>query len=450
MLAIPRLARLHVMAKLFARLAVVTAFLAASNIARAERPVLAGGGSFGITGGDVLVHYATTGVDAVPMTDANADGVPDFVAEVANTAELALARYASLGFRRPLDDGVLGGDGRIDIYLRDLSAADGNAGTDECTAGKCVGFAVAENDYVGFTYPSVTEGIRSVVPHELFHLAQYAYAMDQSATWTEGTAVWAVEQLFGDQNGDFERFLPGFLTRTFRPFERSVGGFGDSYPYGAALWPYFLEHRFGVDTIVAAWTGCEQSAFLDATRDALLTRGSSIDAAWIEFTRWNAFTGPRATSSGYPDALGWSEAPREPAIAASGTIYVEGFSARYVPVVLAERSRVEVVPTGGIRIAAWLVADGRGLDDGIELSSDGSAVVATTDAGTYTLVVTGLSRGTITTAVEVVIAEPRSDDGGGCSAAPTTCVTTMLLVAFVLPWRRSRRCRNVADRWRPR
>jgi hypothetical protein len=399
--------------------------------------VLIGEASFGITGGEVLVHYATTGTDSVPPTDADVDSVPDFVAAVAREAELALGRYVTLGFRRPLSDGTLGGDGRIDIYLRNLIAADGNAGVDSCATGRCVGYAVAENDYAGFSYPSITEAIRSVVPHELFHLVQYTYAMDQPATWTEGTAVWAVEQLYGGGNGDFERFLPAFITRSYRPFERSVGGFGDAYPYGAALWPYFLEHRFGAGAVVTAWVACEQVPFLDAVDTALVPPGSTIDDAWIEFTRWNAFTGPHAvTTGGYRNAVGWSETPREPSFETRGTIYIEGLSARYVPIVVAERSLIEVRPTGGIRIAAWLVADGLGLADGRDLQPDGVALTETVDAGTYTLIVTGLSRGTITTAVDVAITEPPNDDTGGCSSTSSAGGATWWVVAWLAGSRR--------------
>lgn len=72
--------------------------LFAARPAEAARPVLAGEATHGIPGGALLVHYATTGADAVPATDANGDGVPDFVAEVAAIAEDALARLEARGF----------------------------------------------------------------------------------------------------------------------------------------------------------------------------------------------------------------------------------------------------------------------------------------------------------------------------------------------------------------
>jgi len=422
--------------------ACVMSLVGIPRVVEAARPVLSGEATYGAAGGDILVHYATDGVDAAPAADANTDGVPDFVTEVATTAELALGQLVALGFRRPLTDGTAGGDGRIDIYLQNLSGADGSAGVDTCGSGRCSGHVIAENDYVGYAYPSTTEAIRSVVPHEVFHLVQYAYAMDQPATWSEGTAVWAVEYLYGQGNTDFERFLPTFLMRTYRPFERAVGGFGDGYPYGAALWPYFLEYAYGADAVVAAWTACENASFLDAIDEVLVARDSSMEAAWIDFTRWNAFTGPRmTTAAGYPEARGWVEAPREAQLIASARIYVEGLSARYVPVSITDRSRVTIAPTNGIRVAGWIVADGRGLADGIELASDGALLVATVKPGRYLLVVTGLSRGTITTAVELAIAPPLPDDIGEHSGCSSTAGLRLSMVGSITValWRRRRR-----------
>jgi MYXO-CTERM domain-containing protein len=426
----------------------VIAWLGVAASARAARPALAGEATFGQVGGDVLVHYATSGIDAAPAADANTDGVPDFVAEVAVTAELALDHYLALGLRRPLDDGALGGDGRIDIYLRDLSAADGNTSSDSCLANRCIGYFIAENDYTGYSYASLTEGIRSVVPHEMFHLVQNAYSSSQPSTWIEGTAVWAVENLFDTGNSDFERFLPAFVTRSYRPFERPIAGFGDAYPYGAALWPYFLEHRFGVEVVVAAWAGCERAPFLEAIDAALVPVGSSVDAAWTEFTRWNVFTAARAGPGAYPDATHWPEVPREPSIATAATIYIEGLSARYVPVTVTTRSRIAVAPTGDTRLAAWLVSDGHGVTDGIELAVDQARLAAIIDPGTYTLVVTGLSRGSIATAVTVSIESPEESigAGGGCASSPAPPAAAMLWLVIVLGrWRRRPR----DNRWEP-
>jgi outer membrane receptor for ferrienterochelin and colicins len=403
----------------------------APGVARA-RPTLAGEATFGVPSGGALVHYATTGVDAVPAADADGDGTPDFVEEVAEVAEEALARYAADGFRAPLTDGAIadnGGDARVDVYLQDLDAADGNASTDACTGGTCIGHAITENDYAGFGYPSRGEGIRSVVPHEIFHLVQYAYDDDQLAVWSEGSAVWATEHLYGGANADFERFLPGFLARTYRPLERGGGGFGDPYVYGAALWPYFLGVTHGAAAIGDAWTACAGATpFLDAIDAALGPRGATVEAAFTAFTRANLFTGARAAGGPYADlgAGEWIEVPREPALdpAAGGTVQLEGLAARYVPIALAAGAwRVTATPAAGRRIAAWIVADDGALAEGAELvAEDGGALAVVVGAGAaraQTLVVTGLSPNTITSGVALAVA-PAPDDpdagGGGCAA----------------------------------
>jgi MYXO-CTERM domain-containing protein len=397
------------------------ALLALAAPARAARPVLASEATYGLAGGDVLVHYATTGADAAPAADADADGVPDFVESVAQIAEAGLDQLVALGFRRPIAD-TLGGDARIDIYLQDLISADGSAGTDSCTGSRCIGYVVAENDYAGYGYSSIEEGIRSVVPHEIFHLIQNAYSAGQPSSWTEGSAVWAVEQLYGAGNSDFERFLPSFLQRSFRPFERAPAGFGDGYAYGAALWPYFLAHRFEPRAIVDAWQACETAEFLEAAAVAVASRGGSLEAAFVEFTRWNLFTGPRAAGGGYPDAAAWPTVPLEPVTADAARIFVEGLSARYLPITVGEAPRVTVRPPAGFRLAAWLVPSGGSLADGVELEEQDGVLAASVPAGSYTLVVTGLSRNTIATAVEVELtpelAEPPGDGDGGCSAGP--------------------------------
>lgn len=436
-------------------LGVLVGLAAAAGEALAQRPALAGEATYGVTGGSVLVHYATTGADAAPTRDDNMDGVSDFVAEVASTAEDALSRLTAMGFRRPLGDGAEGGDGRIDFYLRNLMNADGSAGVDSCTGGaggQCVGYAIAENDFAGFSYPTVTEGIRSVVPHELFHLIQMAYASGQTAAWSEGSAVWAVEELYGDANSDMERFLPSFLPRNARPLERTGGGLGDNYPYGAALWPYFLAKRFDAKVILDAWAvSSEAKPFLDAIDSVLATRGSSVLAAFAEMTRWNLFTGARAAGGRYPSsASSWPMVTKEPPISGDGMIYVEGLSARYLDVTISgERHELRVLPTDGIKVVGWAVPAGGGYGEGVALDpiSGKNGVAKVLDPGTYTLVVTGQSRATILTAVNLELAPvpaeiPDDEEGsdGGCQAASSSsgAMSALLGVGLLLGWRRRR------------
>lgn len=413
-------------ARRLARRLIVVAALLAPGVAAAARPTLSGPAqTYGVTGGVVLVHYTTSGVDAVPAADTDGTGVSDFVENCASVAEDAMARYAATGFRAPVSDGTLadnGGDGRTDIYLQNLQAADGNTSTEGCTGSTCIAYAVVENDYAGFGYPSQLEGIRSVVPHELFHVVQYAYSNAQPAQWNEGSAVWATELVGEDQNSDFERFLDSFLTKTFRPFERDAGGFGDLYVYGASLWPYFLEKYAGVATVVEIFDATATMPFLDAA-DSVVADG--LDPTFAEFTRWNLFTGERAAGGLYPaEADTWPEVPLEPALTATDaevttTVAIEGLSARYLPLGLGPTGTWRVTVEQGSRtLRAWVVARDGAIADGVELEGDGdlTADLPPTASGDQILVVTGLSPGTLATQITVRLA-PATDepgDGGGC------------------------------------
>jgi hypothetical protein len=397
-----------------------------------DRPVLVDEATYGEPAGQVLVHYATSGPDATTLT---------FATQVAQVAEAALAHYLALGFRRPLSDGTDGGDGRIDIYLQDLQSADGNVTADSCNGGTCVGYAIAENDFVGYSYPTLTEAITSVIPHELFHLVQYAYTDDQPAVWSEGSAVWAVENFYRDANRDFERFLPGFVPKQFRPFERAAGGFGDSYIYGAGLWGHFLVLRHDESVMVAAWEQSATEQNLDAVAAALTERDDTLDAAWTDFTRANWFTGHRHAGGLYgPNALGWPQVSPEPLVDAAASVFVEGFSARYVPIRVSDaEQQITVTPPAGLRIAAWIVAADGAYASGIELAPQPTGLAAPTAPGDYTLVVTGLTRNTLPTEVAIALTalpeEPApsvgdgtmDDESGGCAASRPRGALLLLL-----------------------
>jgi MYXO-CTERM domain-containing protein len=408
---------------------IVVVVVAGASTAAAQRPTFGAAEQIHPpTGGRVAVHYVTTTADAVPATDAGGNGVPDFVESVAAVAEAALTGYETIGFRLPVSDAAIsdnGGDGRVDIYLKDLQQADGNAAIDTCTGDICIGHALTENDYAGFSYPSIAEAIETVVTHELFHLVQDAYDRGQPTVWSEGSAVWAVEHLY-PTNVDFDRFLGGFLQRTYRPLERGGGGFGDPYPYGAALWPYFIEHSIGAGVMVAVWDACVDTGtdpeFLEAFDAVLPSMSTTTEDVFTEFTRWNLFTRGRAARGGYPDASAWVEVPFESPITAAGEVQIDGLSARYVAVTLGDGGEwwVTARPPAGRTIRAWLVDQAAGgIDDGVELVAEGDVLAARFAESAprqHYLVVTGLTRNTITAAVPIVVepAPPLPEDPGGC------------------------------------
>lgn len=297
----------------------------------------------------VRVWYTASGKHAVRPSSTRGDLVPDDVARVADVTENALVRYAAMGYRAPISDadeacGSNGGDGRLDVYLVHFGAADGTTATERCkvvgAATQCASFILAEANFEG-RYPSVDEGIRTVLPHEVFHAVQNAYDAELDRFWAEGTAQWAAKTL-DPSLMDLEKLLPGFFKEEGRSIDIPPGGVTASYLYGAAIWPVFLAHREGAAIVrdVLEEGGASGAPALDAARAVLERRQRTLEEAWSTFWTWNASTGSRADTSGYPDAARYPLLPtRELTDTASG---VTSGSTAYV-YHLAPAARVNVV-----------------------------------------------------------------------------------------------------------
>jgi hypothetical protein len=321
--------------------------------------------------GNVRVWFATEGPHA-PLGVSSAEP-PEAALLAGAAAESALLRYDALGFRRPVSDGAgspcadNGGDARLDIYLFDFkSSADGTVVRESCseiTPQTCAGFALVENDFASGSYANATEAYRTVVPHELFHLVQSAYALNDETWWAEGTAQWATKRLFPELT-DLESFLPAFFKQPERPLDFPAGGAAASISYGAAIWPTFLSERFDPDVPRDVFEQLTDSV-LSATEAALADREASLADAFAEFARWNSATGARATSgNGYADAASYPQVVLEPLsedVPSSLSGKLAGLSARYFSLA-ADGARRSVALKGNLqRVGAWFLplAEGR-------------------------------------------------------------------------------------------
>lgn len=266
----------------------------------------------------VLVWYTTAGPHAVSPSSTRADGVPDDVASVAEVTTSALDRYEAMGFRTPLADdlnaecGSNGGDARLDVYLVAMNGADGMAVPEagRCSSPhRCASFLIAKSNYA-LTYGSADIGIRTVLPHELFHAVQNAYDTELDRFWAEGTAQWATKVLHPDL-ADLERNLPAFFRQPSRSLDAPPSGVTAGFLYGAAIWPVFLSERFDDDIVRRI---LEQEAEVEGTAiaatDAVLRElGSSMQSEFPQFAAWNAGTGSRRGTGGYALAADYPEVP---------------------------------------------------------------------------------------------------------------------------------------------
>ena len=180
--------------------------------------------------GRVVVHYVVVGIDAPPLNDDDADGVPDYVERVSDAADRALAYYEARGFRRPPPDDA-GPDARPDVYLSRFSP--GTLGV-AFPGGRAQGgaFAVVSNNLDPSSGRSFAS-IWATVAHELFHLVQFSY-FDRDAdpaipAWIlEGTAA-ALETRVDPELDDLVSTIQ--LRRWFSATRRSM----TTQTYGAQL-----------------------------------------------------------------------------------------------------------------------------------------------------------------------------------------------------------------------
>lgn len=258
--------------------------------------------------GKIRVHFTRNGSHAVPATDADMSGVPDFVEQVATVYDDVLAFYEGAGFRPPRTDEGLpdnGGDAKFDVYLVDFAGiGDGTFQVDACDPVKksqCAGYMVQENDYAGYGYPSTLVANRILASHEFFHGIQAAYDRDQGSVFAEGTAVWATESFDASLN-DFEWFIDGYLNNTGRSLDVSLPGPVDSFSYGAALFFRFLEEKYGPGTVRALVERTEDGGFgepdpqwLTVLQPLLQEKAKATFAeAFVEFSTWNLFLGSKS------------------------------------------------------------------------------------------------------------------------------------------------------------
>jgi uncharacterized membrane protein YgcG len=256
-------------------------------------------------GTTVSVHYATTGANAVDPTSTRGDGVPDTVALAADVGDKALAKYAEMGFKAPPSDASCtsnGGDGKLDVYLVAFTGADGTTIPEACTGRACSSFVLAESTFKGRGYPTVAEGFQTVVAHELFHAVQNGYDSQLDRFWAEGTAQWAMKNVY-PQLVDFAQQLPAFFAEPSRSLDTQPSGVTAGYLYGSAVWPLFLTLRHGPDTVRAILEAeADGTKSLVAADAVLMTKGSSLADDYPLFGAWNAATKTLAGPDGYPDA----------------------------------------------------------------------------------------------------------------------------------------------------
>ncbi|HXF72306.1 MAG TPA: MXAN_6640 family putative metalloprotease, partial [Actinomycetota bacterium] len=202
---------------------------------------------------NVCVHWVTSTDDAPDLTDADADGTPDWVeTTMAVLEEVWTTEVTTLGYRAPKSDLTSpnhGPDARLDVYLVDIGDAglygycitdDPNAVDPSYPYWDVSAYCVLDDDYAQAQFPppatSGIEALQATAAHEFFHAVQYAYDWFEDAWFAESTAAWMEDVVYDDVDDNLQYLDTSPLHRPDRPLDWGRG----FYQYGAWIFWRFL------------------------------------------------------------------------------------------------------------------------------------------------------------------------------------------------------------------
>jgi hypothetical protein len=268
------------------------------------------------------VHYVGSGVDAPAPTDANGNGVPDYVEQVGAVGEEVYAiENGVLAWRPPKPDGTLGGDSRTDIYLVQLSGQlFGYSAPDVKQKGHSQhAYLVVDNDYNPTEFPGTTaiNDLDVTLAHEYNHVLQFAYDVNQDLWFYEATAVWMEDHVYPNNN-DYLRYIKRWVSRSKLPITN-----GNSIKiYGSAVWNHWLAGNYGNEIVRNAWeharkvrpSGFSVNAYNAAIRTVARQKGRGARGNDFphEFARFAAATAEWRTPGDFPYVDGplWGDVQR--------------------------------------------------------------------------------------------------------------------------------------------
>jgi hypothetical protein len=240
-----------------------------------------------------VVHYTT---------DDPADAVPaDAVAGILGVAERAYAVEVNdeTGFGPPLDDG----DARTDIYVHHLEEDAALTRGDRPTPQRPnQASAYIELDPGSAVKQGYQGALHYLLPHEFFHVLQFAFSGREALWMAEATAEWAARSPAGIDF--YARPEENWFVNPNQPldcFEESCGGTPteERATQGYDRWAFFryLEERFGHRIVYEIWTHSRALSEdggphpLEAIDGALRARDTSLSELFGEFVPFAATAG---------------------------------------------------------------------------------------------------------------------------------------------------------------
>ena len=275
------------------------------------KPALTGEQTYLSSQNHFRIHYATSGTDAPPLTDANANGVPDWVETVAATFEKVYSIEVAgdvnaMGYQAPPTGG-----NPYDVYLQNLGGGTlktlGETFSDAAiTATSYSSYIILDNDFssaeFGSTYTSL-QLLQVTAAHEFHHAIQYGYNFFFEDWYAEATSTWMEDEVFDSVNQLYD-YLPAYFQNTkFRidtPPDINTGG-----GYGRWIFNRHLAELHGTGIVKSIWqrlatlspVNSADIPMLPVIDASLQAAGSSLSADFSSYVKklyqadWSSHTG---------------------------------------------------------------------------------------------------------------------------------------------------------------
>ena len=305
-----------------------------------------------ICGDHVCVHYVTKGADK-PSSQA---WVRTTLAVMERVWDFETGR---LGYRTPVSDRTLpkrenGGNGKFDVYLKELSAQRlyGYCSPEYEVKGNkrlANGYCVLDDDFARSEYGrKPKDTLRVTAAHEFFHAIQFNYDYREDRWLMESTATW-IEERFADDVDDNRQFLPvGQVRVPDAPLDVFSTTFGRHY--GNWAWWEHLSQRHGNAVVAKVWkqAGQFRGAGRDYSTKALTTVLGPKGGFSREYTRFVAAN--LDTRASYAEGRHWPSPTR----AARARLTKDAPTAtRRTAVDHMAAKHVDVRPAGALKGRRW-------------------------------------------------------------------------------------------------
>lgn len=253
--------------------------------------------------GFFMFHYDTTGPNAVPLTDLDSSGVPDYIEDFARYADSTYrTEVLQMGYRPPPSDG----DGIYDVYTQDLgSGYYGYTQPEEpgpAPWGDYTSFIVVHRNFFGFPLNDDPDGaqkgaMKVTIAHEFHHAIQLAYSanLNTNLWFMEATSTWMEEVVF-DPVDDNYQYLPIFFRQPYTPLTDPT-----IHIYACFIWDLYLADNFGPDIIRQVWEQSISYTSAQSLGRVLQTYSTSLGKEFTRFALWNFYTGSRNDGQHYAE-----------------------------------------------------------------------------------------------------------------------------------------------------